>query len=65
MKQDEIVQVDSAARSTALAAGRVGAIFWTKVNTVEGYSITISEAVEGSLTTEPFFAEHFARVFKK
>ena len=60
----ELVQVDSAARSTALATGRVDAIFWSKAYLFNGV-VAMAEELSGGLLTEGYFAEPYARVFKK
>ncbi|MBQ8506933.1 MAG: transporter substrate-binding domain-containing protein [Clostridia bacterium] len=61
----ETMQVDSAARSTALASGRVDAIFWTKGVISPDGTILWSETIDGALATEIYFADTFARVTKK
>lgn len=62
----DVVQVDSAARSTALASGRVDAIFWSKhIALSQEETVAWAESLPGAKATECYFAEQFGRVTMK
>jgi polar amino acid transport system substrate-binding protein len=53
----EIVQIDNAARATALSTGKVDAVFWTRNAICTACGGESAEMVEGTLVTESYFSD--------
>lgn len=62
----ELVQIDSAARATALSTEKVDAVFWSKSVSCDSCDNAIfAEEIEGTLVTETYFSAAAAVVMLK
>ena len=64
-KNVEIVNIDSAARASALTSGKVDVVFWVAVPADGGFLPGNADTPQGIVVTKPYYEDVIVHVTKK